>query len=405
MSRPVAFGVVLTALLVLSAASAAPSPLYVVFQHDWGFSATVLTLVFAIYAVALLAALLTVGGLSDHVGRRPVLAAALALDAAAMVVFVLAGGVAALLVARVVQGIATGAALGVLGAYLVDLQHPERPGRGSLLNSIGSTSGLAVGALGSALVCQYAVSPAPVVFGALAVVLVVLAAAVGLLPETVRPRPGALRSLRPRVAVPRRLRPAYLAAVPALVAGWAMGGLYLSLGPSLAIGVLHARGGLVGGAVIATLMATGSLAPAVVREADPATVMTRGALLLAAGTALTLTALDLGSLAGFFAATAVAGAGFGAAFFGALRSLAALAETHERAELFAAIYVAGYLSFSVPAVIAGSLVSLFGLGATATAYGCGVVLLALLTWILGARRGRLQSPRIAVASRCPAQSG
>ncbi|MGN6244305.1 MAG: MFS transporter, partial [Motilibacteraceae bacterium] len=383
--RAGAFGVVLAALLTLNTAAAAPSPLYVVFQHRFGFSATTLTLVFGVYAVALLGALLTVGGLSAHLGRRPVLAAALALDAVAMLVFLTADGVPGLLLARIVQGLATGSALGVVSAYLVDLQPPHRPTLGSLLNSVGATVGLAVGALGSGLVIQAMAAPSGPVFATLAALLAALAGTVLVLPETVGRRPGALRSLRPRVGVPAHARPHFLAAAPAIVAGWAIGGLYLSLGPSLALGVLHAHSRLTGGLVITTLMATASLAGALVRDVPPRRVMTGGALLLAVGTALTLAALALGSLPGFFAGTAVAGAGFGPAFLGAFRSLAALAAPHERAELFAAIFVAGYLSFSVPAVVAGAVTPGLGLRTTATGYGVVVVLLALVTGLRPAR--------------------
>lgn len=382
--RPVAFGVVLAALLSLNTAAAAPSPLYVVFQHRFGFSATTLTVVFGVYAVALLGALLTVGGLSDHLGRRPVLAAALALDAVAMVAFLTADGVPGLLLARVVQGLATGSALGVVSAYLVDLQPPARPTLGSLLNSIGSFVGLAVGALGSGLVIEALAAPSGPVFAVLAVLLAALAATVLALPETVGRRPGALRSLRPRVGVPAHARAPFLAAAPAVVAGWAIGGLYLSLGPSLALGVLHAHSRLTGGLVIATLMAAASLAGALVRTVAPGPVMAGGALALAAGTGVTLLALALGSLPGFFVGTALAGAGFGPAFLGAFRSLAALAAPHERAELFAAIFVAGYLSFSVPAVVAGALAPHLGLRTTATGYGVVVVVLALVTGLRAA---------------------
>src|SRR6478736_2024458 len=93
----------LLASLVVSflAASAAPTPLYGTYQTEWGFSAITTTVVFGVYAIAVLAALLTLGRLSDHLGRRPVLLAAIAVQALSLVLFVHAGDVDELLVARV----------------------------------------------------------------------------------------------------------------------------------------------------------------------------------------------------------------------------------------------------------------------------------------------------------------
>ena len=144
--RPAAFWVVAAAFLVMMCGAAAPSPLYSVYQQQWGFSAITLTTVFAVYVLALLSSLLTVGALSDHIGRRPVLFAALIVLAASMLVFIAAQSVAWLVAARVLQGLATGAATGAFTATIVDLQRHEQ--RGPLINSLAPTIGLAVGALG-----------------------------------------------------------------------------------------------------------------------------------------------------------------------------------------------------------------------------------------------------------------
>ncbi|HEY2174525.1 MAG TPA: MFS transporter [Mycobacteriales bacterium] len=377
----VSFWLVGATLLALMSAASAPSPLYIVYQGRWGFSTTTLTAVFAVYAIALLAALLTVGALSDHVGRRRVLVVSLLLEAVSMVVFLGADGVGWLYAARILQGLANGAATGAISAALVDLQPGHRPRLGALVNSAAPMVGLAVGALGSGLLVQYAGRPTTVVFGVLIAVFAVLAAVVAFLPETVVRRAGAVRSLRPRLAVPGPARRHFVAAVPGLVAAWATGGLYLSLGSSLTAEVLHVDNHLVGGLVVSALAGAGAVAALVARDATPRTVMVQGSLVLAAGTGVTLLALAATSTPWFFVGTVVAGLGFGATFLGALRSLAQLAAPAERAELFASIYVVSYLAFSIPAVIAGAAVASLGLLTTATAYGVVIIVLALLAAI------------------------
>jgi len=132
LSLPIAFAATGAILVLFAAAASAPTPLYVVYQREWGFSTTTLTVIFAVYVLGLIGSLLVLGGLSDHIGRRPVLAAAIALEGVAFVLFFIAGDVTVLLIARVVQGIATGAAFSTLGATLVDLNPPHSPGRAGL---------------------------------------------------------------------------------------------------------------------------------------------------------------------------------------------------------------------------------------------------------------------------------
>ncbi|MFD9002331.1 MFS transporter [Streptomyces sp. NPDC059582] len=398
MPRPVGFWLLAVTLLAILAASAAPSPLYVVYQHRWNFSPATLTTIFAVYVVALLVALLIVGGLSDFIGRRPVLAAALVVEAASMVVFLTADGVGPLLVARTLQGLATGAAVGAIGAGLLDLEPSPRSPLGPLLNSVAPAAGLAAGALGTGALVEYAPAPTVLVFALFAALFVLLAAAVAFLPEPVTPRPGALASLRPRVAVPSGARREFLAATPSLVATWAMGGLYLALGPSVVAGVLHIGSHLVGGLVVTALFGAGAIASLLVRDLAPRRVTAAGSLVLAVGTGLTLLALVGPSTPLFFIGTAVAGAGFGSSFLGSFRSLAVLAGPTERAELFASVYILSYLALSVPAVVAGLEVPSYGLRTTTTVYGVVAIVLALLAALAGALRGTAVSPSTVVAS-------
>ncbi len=125
LSLPSAFAAITAIFVIFAAAASAPTPLYVVYQKEWGFPTSTLTLIFAVYVVGLIGSLLVLGALSDHVGRRPVLAAAVALEAVAFVLFFVAGDVAVLLIARVAQGIATGAALR-LAAERSCSTHPPR---------------------------------------------------------------------------------------------------------------------------------------------------------------------------------------------------------------------------------------------------------------------------------------
>lgn len=377
LSRPAAFWAVAALLVLVLAASGVPSPLYRVYQERFGFSSGVLTTVFGVYAFALLVALLVVGALSDHVGRRPVLVAALLLEAGAMVLFLGADGVGWLMAARVVQGLATGAMTGTLGAALLDLQRPERP-LGPLVNSASPGFGLSVGAVGAGVLVEFLAEPTRWVFGVLAAAFVLAAAGTLVLPESSPRLPGALASLRPNVHVPVAQRGAFVVVLPCIVATWAVGGLYSSLGPSLVAGVFGIGDHLIGSLVILALNGTGLIGSLAARNLPAERAMIGGGLVFAAGVAGTVASLATVSTAGFFAAAVVCGLGFGAAFLGAIATVARGVAPGARSGLLSSVFVVSYLAFSIPAIAAGLAAGSFGLTATAEVYGGAVVVLALV---------------------------
>ncbi len=391
LSHPVAFATITAVFVLFAAASSAPSPLYVVYQQEWRFSATTLTVIFAVYVLALIGSLLVVGALSDHIGRRPVLGAAIALEAVALALFVAAGDVTVLLVARFVQGIATGAALTTLGATLVDLNPPRSPGRAGLVNGVAPISGLALGALGCGALVQFGPAPTRLVYVLLLGGMILAGGVAAALPETSARRPGALASLTPRLGVPARLRADVYALVPILVASWALGGLYLSLGPSVAASLFGLGSHLIGGLVVTLLCGTGAVTAFALRGWPAERVLTVGAVLLTGGTAVTLAGLQLDSVPLAGIGTVLAGIGFGASALACFGALARMAAPAERGELFAVAYVIAYLAFSLPAVAAGFASTSVGLRSTAMVYGVAVGVLSLAA--LAAQRLRAARPR------------
>ncbi len=397
--RPVAFYLLASIIVSFLAGSSAPTPLYAVYASRWGFSPITTTVVFGVYALAVLTALLTVGSLSDHTGRRPVLLAAIAIQAVVMVVFTTADGVPQLLIARIIQGLSTGAAAGAIGAGMLDLNKAK----GTIANAVAPITGTASGALGSGLLVQFLPQPTHLVYLVLLGVFLLQGLGVALMPETSAPQPGALASIRPTFAMPPQTRRPLLLAVPALVAVWALAGLYGALGPAL-VRLVSGSGSIVlGGLSLAVLAASGAVAVLALQKQSPRTLTLIGGTALIAGVGLTVLSVTFGSVAGFFAGTAIAGVGFGGGFQGAIRSVVPLAAPHQRAGVLSVVYVVSYLAMGLPAVIAGFVLVHEGdLLATAVQYGAAVMVLAALA-LLGAVRpgpadGRAPRPG---AARCP----
>jgi predicted MFS family arabinose efflux permease len=384
-SETAAFYLLASLSVSFLAGSAAPTPLYAHYQHEWGFSPITTTVIWGVYALAVLTALLVVGSLSDHVGRRPILLTSIAVQAATMVVFATAGGVGTLVAARIIQGLATGAAVGAIGAGLVDLHRT----RGTVANAVVPPAGTAVGAIGAGLLVQYLPDPAELVYLILLGVFALQWAGVALMPEPGTRRPGAVAALRPRISVPPSVRRPVLAAVPALLAVWSLGGFYGSLGPALVSDLAGAQSAVLGGLALFVLAAVGALTVLALHRSDPRRVLALGMVALLAGVGLTLVSVATSSVAVFLTGTTIAGIGFGGGFQGAVRLVLPLAAAHERAGVLSTMWVVSYLALGLPAVIAGYLVvDGGGLLATTREFGAAVMALAIVTIVALARAGR-----------------
>ncbi|MBH3447011.1 MFS transporter [Pseudomonas moraviensis] len=368
-------------LLSFLAASTAPTPLYHLYQDQLHFSAAMLTLIFAVYAFSLLAALLTVGSLSDHLGRKPVIFTAMLLNALAMLLFIYADSVAWLISARVLQGFATGMATAVLSATLLDTDRQQGP----LINSVAPLLGMALGGLGCGLLAEFAPAPLQLTYWLLLALFVLQGVYVWRLPESVSRQGGALASLRPTLHVPVQARSTLWRVLPLNTATWALGGFYASLAPSLVRTATGSTSNLIGGATVAALTVTGALMIFMMRNRPAAQALRLGASLLPVGLVLILLGVHGASLSLFFFGTLVAGCGFGSGFLGAVRSLVPLALPHERAGLMSAYYVLSYLAFCLPALLAGHLARSFGLLATTDGYGVVLIVLALAALLLSLR--------------------
>ena len=368
-------------LLSFLAASTAPTPLYHLYQDQLHFSAAMLTLIFAVYAFSLLAALLTVGSLSDHLGRKPVIFSAVLLNALAMLLFIYADSVSWLISARVLQGFATGMATAVLSATLLDTDRQQGP----LINSVAPLLGMALGGLGCGLLAEFAPAPLQLTYWLLLALFVLQGVYVWRLPESVSRQGGALASLRPTLHVPVQARSTLWRVLPLNTATWALGGFYASLAPSLVRTATGSTSNLIGGATVAALTVTGALMIFMMRNRPAAQALRLGASLLPIGLVLILLGVHGASLSLFFFGTLIAGCGFGSGFLGAVRSLVSLASPHERAGLMSAYYVLSYLAFCLPALLAGHLARSFGLLATTDGYGVVLIVLAVAALLLSLR--------------------
>jgi MFS family permease len=371
-----AFGGVTAVFAAFFLAAGAPTPLLALRQQEWGFSAGALTIAFSVYAFGLLVALLVGGSLSDHVGRRPVMLAALYGELVAMIVFLAAPDIAWIVVARAVQGLATGLATSAFSAAIAEHapSHLKRLAAGVAGASVAG--GLGVGALLTGAAVQLSADANTLVYGVLAAAMVAAIILVTFTTETSSRRAGALRSLTPRLSLPAQVRPDFVAGIPVHLAGWMFPAFFLGLSPALLRLHFHLDGGVVTG-FTAFLGPFAAAVSGFVFAQHPARRSTLiGMALVLAGALVVLLGVSETWLSAVWLGAVLGGTGFGAAFGAQLRLIAPRVEAHERAGVFSGIYTAAYLAFGVPVIVAGQAAPRWGVVPTAQTYAAAVAVLA-----------------------------
>lgn len=390
LSRTAGYWLVAGTIGVALLGSATPTPLYGIYREQWGFSPFVLTAIFAVYALSVLVTLIGFGRISDDIGRRPTLLGAIAMMLVGTALFVWAQSAVWLFVARILQGLGTGVAMGAAGAALLDL-HPQGDSlRAGRLNSLVSTTSMGMGVVLAAILVEYGPAPLKTPYLLVIAMLVVLLIGVALMPEPVeqRRRPS-LRLERP--SVPREIRGAFVLAGLGILASWSVGGLFLSLGPQLAAIELGTDNRVATSLGVFALTAAGTLAQVIAGRVDPQRLMSGGALVLAVGMAATIGSLSLGSTPVFLISAAILGVGWGTAFLGALGSLTGDISAEHRAAVMSALYIVAYLSMAVPALAAGLVATSWDLVSTFRVFGAVVIVVALVVTV-GTIRLRPSAP-------------
>lgn len=359
------------------AAGAAAIPLYDTYRSADGLTNDQFSLVAVAYFVCAVFALLVLGRLSNHHGRRPVSIAALLIAIAGCLTLLWVHSFLPLLLGRALQGLAAGLASSAIGAYIVDTA-PRRPKwLVAAVTTAGATVGLALGVFLSGVLVQFAPAPRELTFCVFAVILLGCAIALATRPETVTRTAGAWSSLIPRLVVPDASRPYLPLASGVFVATWAFGGYFTSFGPSIAADDLGSHSPLVAAAVFASYMAPSFLGGFIAGRFTPAAAQRTGmTLVAAAGIGLTF-ASTAGILGLYIGAGVVGGIGMGIATSGSMNTLLPEALPRERAGLLAVIYAISYTGSAVPSLIAGQASRVLSLPAITAGYA----VIAALVWI------------------------
>lgn len=379
MTRRRAFACVAFAFAVTMVGTTLPTPLYPIYRDELGFSELTITVIFAVYAAGVIAALLLFGNLSDTIGRRRALLPGLAFSAASAVVFLLADDLPLLFLGRILSGLSAGIFTGTATATLVDLAPEGRTQRATLVATVVNVGGLGLGPLLAGILAEYAASPLTLVFWVDLALLVPAAIGVWLIPEPVEGAASRPLRIRPtRLRVPREVRPIFITAVIAGFAGFAVLGLFTAVVPAFLGEVLDVTNHAATGLVVLAAFGSSALGQIAGRGLPTDRALPGGCALLIAGMLLLAAGLQTETLAGLIAGGVVAGVGQGLSFAAGLAAVNAAAPAEHRAATASSFFVVCYVAISIPVIGVGLMAQATSLVTAGTVFACFVALLAAI---------------------------
>ena len=351
------FWVIAAAFLITMAFSTVPTPLYAIYQQRDGFPTYMITVIFASYAVGVMASLYLAGHVSDWLGRRRVALVAVLAEALAAAVFLLWQDVPGLLLARFICGVGVGVLTATATAHLSELRQiarpDEDPSRSALISSTVNLGGLAFGPLVGGLLAQYVASPLERPYEIFLVLLLLSAIGIAVVPETVE-RPEKRPTYRPqRVAVPSAARPLFFASAIGAFAAFAIFGLFTSLAPTFLAGTLHHTSRVLAGVVTFAVFIAGAASQVVFVRLTRRHQLRLGLVAMSVGLVGVAVGGLLPSLWTFILGGVIAGAGVGLVFRGAVATAASLADPGSRGEVLAALFLIAYAGLAIPVLAIG----------------------------------------------------
>ncbi len=372
------FALAVVAFFVAMVGTTLPTPLYPLFEQRYGFGPLLVTVIFAIYAFGVIGGLVLFGNLSDQLGRKPPLLLGLALSAASALLFLLAGSLVPIYVARIVSGLSAGIFTGTATAYVIDLAPGGRRQFASFVAVLANLGGLGTGTLLSGLLGQWAGYPLRTPFAVDLALVAVATAGLLVAPETVGRQERRLRLQR--LGVPSEVAGVFVRAALAGIAAFAVSGVFSSVAPEfLGLG-LHRHSPALAGLLVFVLFLMSAAGNVVVARApDPLAV---GCGLLAAGVAVLAISLAVDSLVALFASAVLVGLGQGVVVSAGLASIAQRAPAERRGETVSSLFVAMYAGLSVPVIAAGVAIHYTSLRGAGIGFCIAVGLLSLgvLAW-------------------------
>lgn len=372
-----AFCSVVFAFAVVMLGTTMPTPLYAIYSGKLGFGVETTTVIFAVYAAGVIAALILFGRWSDVIGRRPLLFAGALLSVASAIVFITAGPVWQLMIGRVLSGLSAGIYAGAATSAVIELAPREWRHHAPAAATAANIGGLGLGPLLAGLLAQFAPAPLRLPFAVDLVLLAIAIIGIWFITEPVAVTRGARLTVQ-RLSVPPEVRSVFVRASIAAFAGFAVMGTFTGVTPSFVSHILGIENHALAGFLVFLMFFGSVLAQLAARRMATEVALILGCAIMAVGVAILVGGLLAASFTLLAVGAVVSGAGQGMSFSKGLAAVVAASPADRRAEITSTYFVVAYLALSIPIVGEGIAAAQWGLKASGIAFDVAVGVLALI---------------------------
>jgi predicted MFS family arabinose efflux permease len=366
--------------MINMAGTTLPTAIYHDYQMTFGFSPSVITVIFSCYAAGVLGALLIMGNWSDQLGRKRMLTAGLAASALSALTFLFADGLVMLLLGRFLSGISAGIFTGTATVAVIEASPAESRMKATLAATSSNMLGLGLGPVLSGALVEFFPWPMRLAYAVHIVLIVLALMLLSSVPETARIAEKPVLRMQ-RIALPREVRAAFVPAALSGFAGFVVVGFFTATSPQLMRTVLGFGSSLLIGLAVFLIFLCSAIGQAVERFIARGMRQYAGCASLVAGLVCLAVCAWRHASAAFVIGTMLCGFGQGISFRAAQGELAQRSPAARKAEVTSAFFVVLYVALSLPVIAIGVLIQFLGAAHATMAFAAvtiGIVVISLV---------------------------
>lgn len=354
--RGFSFFVAAFCLITCFVTAATAIPMMAYWVQDLKLSSSEVAMSVVNYFAGCVLTLILFARLSNFLGRKPVVIAALAFGAIACYLFSVGQSASDLYIGRFLQGLSCGLATSACMSWVVDTAPPARAWLGTAMTSAGPNIGLSLGTLFTGLIIEYNVLNPTLLFDACVALLIFCIVLAVLGTETMRLGTESIgQVLIPKIAIPARLRRLFILSITAFIGTWGVSSFFQGFSAQFAQIVFGESSVLLAAVTYLLLIIPIAVFGLISGRFNPSKtllLMSTGFLFGAGGVFLTL---DMQSPALFMIFVVICGAAQGGTCCSGLKLLLMDATLRERAGLISALYLGAYVGSGIPNFSIGQL--------------------------------------------------
>lgn len=368
-------------MILIYAASSSPIPLYAMYQSMFGITKNILSMSAVFYFIGTVISLLMFGRLSDYIGRHKTILITIILAILGCFNFIIINNATIFLIGRLLQGLSCGLASSCVAAYIVDTASDDKSSLGAIVTSSATMIGLSIGVFGGSALVELNPNLISTIFVIWILTFIICALLIFSGKETVKPKKGAFKSMKPQIKVPTNIKRFIPIAAAIFIGTWAVGGFYQAFSATMSIEQFGVSNKLLGVAIFASLMAPQIVGSSLVDKFKSFNGERVGMVGFAISMVLIIVSLKYSLVVPFLIFNIISAMFIGLSFTSIMNAMLERTSQTDRAGVLSTIYLISYGGTAIVNLVVGQIANNIPLLTIAIGYCCFVIITCVITLI------------------------